>query len=248
MVHSIARIATVTLLTGAFVRVISGCATGVTQVDDGTGGGGGGGGSDPDAGGGTPGKDSGGGTPGKDSGGGPTCNNTLCSGKCIDTKTDVSNCGSCGNACGGGSGSWSCVAGACVPVCTGSDVACGATCYDLTATDTHCGDCKTDCTASGGACCSSACADLQTDGNNCGACGTSCNGGACTNGACCSKPPTGSCGTSPCSTNPNGLFPGCDGKGCVSAVINKDPFCSFDWDSFCVQEVDLYCKPYKCGC
>jgi hypothetical protein len=31
-------------------------------------------------------------------------------------------------------------------------------------------------------------------------------------------------------------------------VISKDPFCSIDWDSFCVLEVDMYCKPFKCSC
>ena len=40
----------------------------------------------------------------------------LCSGSCVDTSTDIYNCGTCGNACGGGE---ACCAGLCVKsVCT----------------------------------------------------------------------------------------------------------------------------------
>jgi hypothetical protein len=55
---------------------------------------------------------------------------TDCSGVCVDTRTDVSHCGACGNACTGGR---VCVAGACVcragrSDCSGVCLATGAAC------------------------------------------------------------------------------------------------------------------------
>src|SRR5687767_998891 len=48
------------------------------------------------------------------------CNNT-----CINTNTDNNNCGSCGNACTGGT----CQSGICCPT---GQTNCGGTCVDLT--------------------------------------------------------------------------------------------------------------------
>jgi Stigma-specific protein, Stig1 len=111
---------------------------------------------------------------------------TVCDNNCVDTQTDIYNCGGCGNACTGGK-----------TCCTGQ-------CADLTSDSNNCGSCGTACTASqfcqrgtctegcGGTscdfpntCCSNTCVNTSTDPANCGTCGHACQAGeTCQDGQC----------------------------------------------------------------
>jgi hypothetical protein len=85
-----------------------------------------------------------------------------CNGACIDTQTDVDNCGGCGNVCEREHNDASCDGGACVI-----------------------GECHPgwgDCNAEPADGCET---DLLGDGRNCGACGNACGGGlTCIDGEC----------------------------------------------------------------
>lgn len=120
---------------------------------------------------------------------------TDCSGVCVDTKTDVANCGSCGKACAAGQ---QCTAGACKDSCPAGQTRCGAQCIDVQTDPRHCGGCAMPC-AAGLACnqgmctascgaplmtCGGACVNTQNDRDHCGACGTACDAGVCAAGAC----------------------------------------------------------------
>jgi hypothetical protein len=76
-----------------------------------------------------------------------------CSGSCADTKSDINNCGACGNVCDSLSKEV-CNDGACV--CAAGQKKCGTTCVDITADPAHCGDCNMPCfvgqTCSAGMC------------------------------------------------------------------------------------------------
>ena len=50
---------------------------------------------------------------------------TSCNGQCVDTATDATNCGSCGNTCNQGQ---SCVNGACVTTCPSGTTECNGNC------------------------------------------------------------------------------------------------------------------------
>lgn len=89
------------------------------------------------------------------------CNGQVSDGCEVSLKNDVSNCGSCGNACPSKPHA--------SPTC--SATGCGTTCQ------TNWGDC--DGNAANG--CERS---LANDDNNCGACGKSCHGGTCSNGTC----------------------------------------------------------------
>src|SRR5690606_12163229 len=78
-----------------------------------------------------------------------------CSGSCVDTQTDVNNCGSCGTKCDAGDGAPTCEAGKCTVACETGLSACG-----------------------------SECVDFEKDEENCGACGNSCVLGPCLDGEC----------------------------------------------------------------
>ena len=111
--------------------------------------------------------------------GGATCqpcgvvSQTECNGRCVDTRNDQNNCGTCGTSCATGE---ACVNGACVA-----------------------GSCSLSC-APGYLCCGPPnqpfCSDPRRDFNNCGACGVTCGPGqACNNGQCvCNDPSQTSCG------------------------------------------------------
>ena len=123
-----------------------------------------------------------------------------CGGQCVDTTTDLANCGGCGNACAGGT---ACQGGVCVSgvggTCTSNNhCATGTTCQNgtclvsLGGTCTGNAQCATG-TCEGGVCacpagqtaCGGVCRDLLTDELNCGACGTACSAGqSCVNGIC----------------------------------------------------------------
>ncbi len=138
---------------------------------------------------------------------------TRCGDACVDLRTDVLNCGACGNACLNGS---ECVGGACAPVtttCPTGQTRCGEVCVDTTSSAANCSACGRACGADetcrdslcvpidgGGGCktgltpCGTTCANLQTDKTNCGACGVTCaTGEGCLNGVC--TPGSGSCPT-----------------------------------------------------
>jgi hypothetical protein len=69
---------------------------------------------------------------------------TLCNGKCVDTKVDPQSCGQCGIVCTGGK---LCAAGACT--CAAGTTDCGGTCVNLGSDAQHCGNCTTVCPAAG---------------------------------------------------------------------------------------------------
>jgi hypothetical protein len=81
---------------------------------------------------------------------------TQCAGNCIDTNTDVNNCGACGTVC---------------PAAINGTAQCD---------DGTCGiECNTGYTLCGGQCVS-----LQNDPNNCGTCFKTCASGTCVGGVC----------------------------------------------------------------
>lgn len=132
---------------------------------------------------------------------------TMCSGMCVDTKTDSMNCGKCGTACAMGA---TCVQGICQ--CPSGQTKCGNACVDMKTDNTNCGKCGTICGNDAGApmgggmwqcqmgscvvaCpmgksnCSNTCVDMQTDIDNCGMCGNPCDPQtqACMQGQCCKQ-------------------------------------------------------------
>jgi Cys-rich repeat protein len=93
--------------------------------------------------------------------------NSCCGQHCVNYKTDVKNCGSCGNVCGAGQG---CCNGACVGL----------------ATTSNCGACGVSC-GTGAGCCAGSCKSL-TSQTNCGGCGISCSSGDFCDGVQCRTP------------------------------------------------------------
>src|SRR5205823_3923958 len=89
---------------------------------------------------------------------------TRCGASCVDTKTDLQNCGKCALICGNdagpipGGGMYGCNMGSCGIICPQP---------------------KTEC--------SGACVDVKTDNDNCGMCGNACVMGmeTCLGGNCC---------------------------------------------------------------
>jgi len=126
---------------------------------------------------------------------------TTCSGICVDTKTDLNNCGSCGNKCPTGQ---ICVNGVCIYSCPPGQTLCSGQCVDTTSDQNNCGSCGNKCTGSkmcssskcvcptGLTDCSGTCVNTQNDINNCGNCGTKCPSGyICSNGMCVLSCPPG---------------------------------------------------------
>jgi hypothetical protein len=136
-----------------------------------------------------------------DSGGGSSrglsCGaSTDCGGVCINTDTDPSNCGTCGNACDPGE---ACESGACAVSCSVGLTECAGACVDTDNDPENCGTCGTACEADEvcrvGSCalvcpadfdvCDGACVDTASNPEHCGACGDSCAGGTvCSAGKC----------------------------------------------------------------
>lgn len=88
---------------------------------------------------------------------------TLCNGQCVDTQTDISNCGSCGNACS--NVGESCNGGTCQ--CPTGLTGCNGQCVDLKTDGNNCGTC------------SNSCSDTQECNNGICGCPVGQNAGAC---------------------------------------------------------------------
>ncbi|MDP3278941.1 MAG: hypothetical protein Q8Q09_27360 [Deltaproteobacteria bacterium] len=123
---------------------------------------------------------------------------TYCSEVCVDTQSDLTNCGGCGVVCGFGV---PCRGGRCDDGnCGGGQVRCGDRCADPRSDNAHCGGCGNPCDrgvaciegrCAAGTCingfnrCGSDCAELSSDARHCGLCGNRCpTGFACVQGRC----------------------------------------------------------------
>lgn len=138
---------------------------------------------------------------------------TLCAGVCVDTRTNLSNCGTCGTMCPARSNATAtCAAGACGIACTTGFANCDSNATngcetDVRANVNNCGTCGTVCPArpnAAAACtagvCGLTCAtgfgncdgnvtngcetDTRTSALHCGTCGTACPSGVCEAGVC----------------------------------------------------------------
>lgn len=138
-----------------------------------------------------------------DTGGPPACAapRRVCDGACVDIRTDLAHCGSCGRECAAGQ---FCSGGSCrsTSECAAPRMTCGESCIDITADVFNCGACSRRCgagqTCTGSRCvggtptcpsptrlCGARCIDVGGDPANCGACGRTCAPGTtCTRGAC----------------------------------------------------------------
>jgi PKD repeat protein len=110
-----------------------------------------------------------------------------CGAACVDTNTDIANCGMCGNVCAPGD---SCSGGTCHAPCPPGQMPCGTMCTDTTVDPSNCGMCGNVC-GPGMKCQASMCigmpcppgqmlcpdglcADTNSDPLNCGMCGNAC--------------------------------------------------------------------------
>ena len=148
-----------------------------------------------------------------------------CMGACVDTDTDPSSCGSCGNSCDPGE---LCCDGGCVPddtancgtcgnSCAPGSLCCGGQCTPQGAA--NCGTCGNVC-GSGQACCGGSCVGTQTNDAACGRCDNPCgNGQTCSGGVCCGPGLTG-CGGSCVDTKTNEDHCGACNDVCSGTCIN----------------------------
>jgi len=81
----------------------------------------------------------------------PACALTVCSGRCVDTKSDRDHCGACGSSCAAYA---SCVSSTCV--CPKNKTVCGGVCVDERVDSSNCGACGVAC-SSGQVCSAGAC-------------------------------------------------------------------------------------------
>lgn len=118
-------------------------------------------------------------------------NQRCCNGTCVDTSTDPSNCGTCGQRCLSGG---ACQEGICG--CPPGTTNCGFSCADLSSDPFNCGGCFNVCasfTCMKGVCacqdgearCRGKCIPVLSDPSNCGACDNVCRDGkTCLFGVC----------------------------------------------------------------
>ncbi|HSY21020.1 MAG TPA: hypothetical protein VK841_02845, partial [Polyangiaceae bacterium] len=174
---------------------------------------------------------------------------------CEADLTSAATCGTCGNACSGGTPL--CSSGSCVASCTVPLANCGTgRCVDRSDDPNHCGTCSTVCpasagnvaTCSSGSCgtaaptcpqgetlCNGAClADMTSDPNNCGSCGHACpsgNAGApavCAHSQCITGCPAGFslCGTTCVVTSADVNNCGSCGNACASGDVCQQGACA----------------------
>jgi hypothetical protein len=128
------------------------------------------------------------------------CGGTCCGIHCIDTMSDIHNCGACGTGCDTGQ------------LCSGGVCGCPPS-------GTKCGTAQTCCGTSG-------CKSLMDDAFNCGACGKQCTSGQmCTNGTCAC--PAAGCNVTPdMAMPPQPDMAMQSGGNCVCSIglCDSDPF------------------------
>ncbi len=170
------------------------------------------------------------------------CDGMASNGCEVDTRTSVTNCGSCGTTCTATNGTPACVAGACaVRECNPGyrncdDVTANGCEVDTNTSMSHCGACGRAC-ASGQVCsmgvcqidcaapvtrCGEACFNLLDDESHCGSCTTACRADQiCTAGSCVCPAGQEVCGGTcqavgaACTSTGNG---GCEQAGTVMCV------------------------------
>ncbi len=165
---------------------------------------------------------------GPDAHGGLWC----CGGACVDTLSNIDNCGACGNACTGGTSCQYMAGGGVGCRCRDSETECAGTCANLQTDPNNCGQCGHVCAS--GSCGNGVCECLSGGQADCGACET-CTGGAC-------EPTCGGgqtcCGSGGCvdtQNDPNncgacgntcGAGQTCCGGGCVDTTTDQND-CGF---------------------
>ena len=150
-----------------------------------------------------------------------------CSGTCVDALSDPSNCGTCGNVCGGGQRcqEGTCVGGGCTPNC--ADKACGSD-----GCGGSCGTCPAGQSCQSGTCvdggCTPSCAGKQCGDDGCGdSCGSCPSGQLCRDNGTCVAGGGGGCDDIDCPANTV-----CENGECITApnrcsgptgICNADP-------------------------
>jgi endo-1,4-beta-D-glucanase Y len=99
-----------------------------------------------------------------------------CGQSCVNAQTDGTNCGFCGNVCGGGQ---SCVNAACA--CPSGQTTCSGVCVDTSSSTTHCGACGVMC-PTGQSCSAGVCSGGAGGNGAGGSSGSGTGGGAGTAG------------------------------------------------------------------
>ncbi len=171
---------------------------------------------------------------------------TKCGDTCVDTQTDIANCGSCMLAC---TGAKICVQGKCTDSCPPGSTQGGDSCVNTDLDRGNCGmcgkacagnevcakgKCAATCEAVGYKTCAGMmspidagggamnCVDPSNDNNNCSACGVKCmSGEACSNGVCCVTGLTGCAGQCvDAQSDPNN----CNGCGIKCGMMTPNCF------------------------
>lgn len=191
---------------------------------------------------------------GQDDAGSPmTCENGLaCDGRCVDSMSDIDNCGACGLRClSANAAGVACRDGACVLACKEGFARCKDGCYRLSDDIRHCGGCGRSCPplegwtveCAAGTCqrscteglveCGGACVNLDDDPNNCGECGLACEklAGAstvCSHGTCVRRCDQGltDCGGACVDTKADPVNCGTCGTVCPVDIRRSVPTCA----------------------
>ncbi len=178
----------------------------------------------------------------------PPATHGVCDGICADLRSDLSNCGTCGNIC---AADRVCTEGVCV--CDPSKAAhtpCGTKCVDLLTDVFHCGTCNETTTpacdaaqvCNQGVCdsactapivkCGAKCADLQKDSANCSECGKACDATRmCSAATCVCATGRTLCGTACADTKTDSKNCGACGTVCAPGTECKAGKCACTTDA-----------------